>query len=317
MLDTGKAPHGIGEMPDRQVVGFDNAPTLESMIIQNARATVGLVTKAIPTSTNISGNVQIGQNADTLSFASADVAYSLQAFFAGASNTLSLNPFTASTAGSTAWVAGAAQIETATAAGTITASGNASVTVTAAGMTGSPKLISVAVLNTDTASQWADKVRVALAADTAVSALFAVSGSGTSIILTRKGTLITSDGITTSIFPATDATLNIALANGTCTGITAAASSANTNAGTATSGVLIYDGDGRDFEGVTLASLTTINAELFKTIGSNFVVDGSGDDLFSIFANGSYLFAPGLNETTYTFTSSAAGALQITVVGQD
>ena len=287
------------------------------MNISNTRATVGLVTKATPTSTNISGNVQIGQNAETLSFASADVAYSLQAFFAGATQTLQLNPSTGSTAGSTTWVAGSAQIETATAAGTITGSGNASVTVTAAGMTGSPKTISVAVLLNDTASQWADKVRVALAADSAVSALFAVSGSGTSIILTRKATLITSDTITTSIFPATDATLNIALANGTCTGITTAASSANTNAGTATSGVLIYDGDGRDFEGVTLATLTTINAELFKTIDTSFVVDGTGDDLFSIFANGSYLFAPGLGETTYAFISGGNGALQITVVGQD
>lgn len=285
------------------------------MNITNTRATVGLQTKATPVSTNLIGSVQIGANPDTLNFLAADVAYSLQAFFAGASDVLSLNPSTGSTTGSTTWVAGAAQIETATAAGTVTTSGNASVTVTAAGMTGSPKTISVPVLLNDTASIWAGKVRAALASDTAVSALFDVSGTTTSIILTRKPTIITSAGVSTNIFPATDATLNIALANGTSAGITSAPNSANTNAGTATDGVLIYDGDGKDFEGVALAGITTINAELFKTVSSGFVVDGSGDDLFSIAADGSYLFAPGLAETTYTFTSTAAGALQITVVG--
>ena len=287
------------------------------MNITNTRATVGLQTKATPVSTNIVGTVQIGWNPETLTFTSADVAYSLQGFFAGASDVLSLNPSTGSTIGSTTWVAGAAQIETATAAGTVTGSGNASVTVTAAGMAGSPKTISVAVVSGDTASVWAGKVRAALAADTAVSALFSVSGTTTSIVLTRKPTIITSAGISTNIFPATDSTLNIALANGTSTGITTASTSTDTLAGTATDGVLIYDGDGKDFEGVTLASITTINAELFKTVSSGFVVDGTGDDLFSIAANGSYLFAPGLAETTYTFTSTAAGALQITVVGQD
>lgn len=286
------------------------------MKITNTRATVGLQTKATPESTNIIGSVQIGANSETINFPTADVAYSLQAFFAGSGDVLSLNRLTGSTAGSTAWVAGSAQVETATAAGTITTSGNASVTVTAAGMTPSPKTISVPVLLNDTASQWADKVRFALATDNAVSALFEVSGTGTSIVLTRKPTVVSSAGISTNIFPATDATLNIALANGTCTGITAAASSANTNAGVATDGVLIFDGDGKDFEGINLPSITNINAELYKTVSSAFIVDGNVDDLFTIGSNGSCLFVPGLAETTYTYTSSAAGALQITVVGK-
>jgi hypothetical protein len=287
------------------------------MNITSTRAIVGLQTKATPQSTNIIGSVQIGSAPETLNFENADVAYSLQAFFAGASDVLSLNPSTGSTTGSTTWVAGSAQVETAIASGTITGSGNASVTVTAAGMTGSPKTISVAVVSSDTASVWGGKVRTALAADTDVASMFDVSGTGSSIVLTKKPTVIVSAGVSTNIFPATDSTLNIALANGTCTGISAAPTSANTNAGTQTDGVLIYDGDGKDFEGVTLASITTINAELFKTVSSGFVVDGTGDDLFSIAANGSYLFAPGLAETTYTFTSTAAGAIQITVIGQD
>lgn len=128
-----------------------------------------------------------------------------------------------SSANTTAGVAPVAQVETATAAGSITGSGNATVVVTAAGMTGSPKTISVAVLNGDTAAQWADKVRTALAADSAVAALFTVGGSTTAITLTRNSPA----GV------GNDATLNISLDNGTCTGITTAATSANTTAGVA------------------------------------------------------------------------------------
>jgi hypothetical protein len=111
------------------------------------------------------------------------------------------------------------QVETATAAGTITGSGNATVIVTAAGMTGTPKTISVAVLENDTAADWAAKVRAALNADSAVTALFNVGGSSATISLTRKAPA------------ANDSSLNISLDNGTCTGITTAASSANSTAG--------------------------------------------------------------------------------------
>lgn len=112
-----------------------------------------------------------------------------------------------------------AQVETATAAGSITGSGDATVIVTAAGMSGTPKTISVAVLNGDAAADWAAKVRAALTADTAVAALFTVSGATDKIILTRKTPA------------ANDTSLNISLDNGTCTGITTAGTSANTTAG--------------------------------------------------------------------------------------
>lgn len=116
---------------------------------------------------------------------------------------------------------GTPQVETATAAGTITASGNAQVVVTAAGVTGSPITLNVAVLENDTAAQWAEKVRTALAANAAITAKYAVGGSTTAITLTSLKA------------QANDATLNIALADGTSTGVTTAASSANTTAGVA------------------------------------------------------------------------------------
>jgi len=112
-----------------------------------------------------------------------------------------------------------AQVETATVVGTITGPGNATVVVTAAGMTGSPKTIDVAVLENDTASDVAGKIRTALEEDADVAAFFAVSGATDKVILTR-------------LTPAAnDATLNISVDNGTCTGLTTAATSANTTAG--------------------------------------------------------------------------------------
>jgi len=116
------------------------------------------------------------------------------------------------------------QVETATAVGTIGTAGNATVVVTALGMTGTPKTISVAVASADTPTLWAAKVRTALAADSSVNTFFTVSGAGAAIILTAINAA------------ANDLTMNVSLANGTCTGITAAPTSANTTAGVAPRG---------------------------------------------------------------------------------
>lgn len=113
------------------------------------------------------------------------------------------------------------QVETATVLGTITGSGNATVVVTAAGMVNSPKTISVAVLNLDTASQVATKIRTALGADSDVSNFFTIGGTGAEITLTTK------------VAVANDSTINLSTANGTCTGMTAAPTSANTTASVA------------------------------------------------------------------------------------
>ena len=284
------------------------------MNLSNIKATTGLNCKAIPASTNVVGTVQIGANPEVTTL-TATVAYSLQAFFSASGNVLSLNRLTGSTTGSTAYVAGNAQVETATAAGTVSAAGNATITVTSAGMAGSPKAISVAVANGDAQNTWAAKVRTALAADTAVGGRFTISGATTAIVLTRKPTYVVSGDITHHVHPATDATLNVAIATGTATGITAAATSADTTAGVATTGVLIYDGDAKDFEGTTIPTMTSIAGELYKTNGSAFVVDGNVDDLFTIGTNGNTMFVPGLAETTYTYVPTGPSAIQITVFG--
>jgi hypothetical protein len=98
-----------------------------------------------------------------------------------------------------------------TAVGTITATGNASVTVTSSLVTGSPLTVSVPVTNGDTPAFWAPKVVLALAGTSAISDHFTVALDG-------------SDQIRLTAIEAAsnDATLNLALANGTCTGITPA-----------------------------------------------------------------------------------------------
>ena len=124
-------------------------------------------------------------------------------------------------AGAPEEVNGTKQVETAEVVGAVTTAGNATFTVTAAGMTGSPKAISVAVALNDSAAVVAQKAREALAADSAVTAKFSVGGYGAIVELTA---------LTAA---ANDSTLNIAIANGTCAGLTAAPVSANTTPGVA------------------------------------------------------------------------------------
>lgn len=111
------------------------------------------------------------------------------------------------------------QIETLTVAGTVSGNGNATVTITCTRLSTNPTAVSVAVLNGDDAAAVAEKVRDTLAYNATINALFAVSGTGADVILTKH------------IAEANDTSLNIAIANDTCTGLTAVPASANTQAG--------------------------------------------------------------------------------------
>lgn len=119
-------------------------------------------------------------------------------------------------------VDGTRQVETATVVGTITAAGNATVVFTSAAVTGSPVTKSVAVLLGDTAAQIATKIAASLTGTAAIAAAFDITSSGATVIATRK------------VAAANDATLNVSVDNGTCAGLTTAATSANTTAGAAT-----------------------------------------------------------------------------------
>jgi hypothetical protein len=110
-------------------------------------------------------------------------------------------------------------------AGTVTGSGNATLTLTFTGV-GSPLTISVAVLNGDTPTVWAAKARAAIASNSVANALFQVTGTAALITLTRR----TDEN---GLAQANDGTLNLAIATGTATGISAAGSSTATASGVA------------------------------------------------------------------------------------
>ncbi|MEX1116648.1 MAG: family 16 glycosylhydrolase [Akkermansiaceae bacterium] len=142
-------------------------------------------------------------------------------------------------------VLGTAQVETATATGTPIVDGDVTVTVTSADL-GAPVILDVPILNGESPDAWAFKVRAALAADAAISALFSVGGINNAITLTRLS------GV------ANDTTLNIALENGlTSPGITAALTSANTIGGVAPGTDLLAVAGQLDVSGATLNLLVT------------------------------------------------------------
>lgn len=152
-------------------------------------------------------------------------------------------------------ISGVQQVETATVIGTITSSGNATVIVTAASMIGTPRTVQVAVINGDSASTVAGKIRTALAADATVAAFFTVSGSSADVILTDK------------YGRANDGTMNINIANGTCTGLTTV-NSANTVAGSNTTQVKLDAATGKITAGAGNAIL--------DASGVSLVVDATG-----------------------------------------
>jgi hypothetical protein len=142
---------------------------------------------------------------------------------------------------------GIAQVETATIVGTITGSGDATFTITSALVTGSPLAVAVAVLNGDTPTVVAAKAAVVLNANAAVSTHYTATSNVADLILTAKKSA------------ANDATLNIAFTNGTCTGLTPNATSANTTAG--------VKGDYRGADYGTVVADTT-NSNLYFNTGT-------------------------------------------------
>lgn len=178
------------------------------------------------------------------------------------------------------------QQETATVAGTIGGSGagNATVVVTSALLPGGSKTFSVAVANNDTAAQVAGKIRTALAADALIDEYFVVSGSSTAVILTVRTAA------------AYDTTLNISVDNGTCSGLTTAATSANTTPGNAV-GATLGTVDSISGDNVTLTGNASINAAAGAIVtgsdGSETAVgisnadsDGDGDTNISLCIGG-------------------------------
>lgn len=248
------------------------------MTLSGTEVRFGLLATADPTAVNISGSQSIGTSARALVYTDVpDVAYSL-GMLIQAGVTLTLNPSTGVVTGT---VAGTNQVETATivAASGATTAGNLNVTVTSTLVTGSPLLVPVALLLTDnTASLVATKVRAALNATAAITAHYTVGGT------------IAAYSLTAIEKAANDTTLNLAHANGTCVGITAAPTSTNTTAGVGTSRAFKFTGvtwDATDYEGQALPTMTKLHSMLIRsasTSGSVLIDDGTNaNDLLAPF----------------------------------
>jgi hypothetical protein len=158
--------------------------------------------------------------------------------------------------------AGVQQVETAVVvldAALVGTSGDATVTTTCTGMTGSPIATTVAVLNTDSADGVATKIRTELNLNANITALFTIGGSGPYVTLTKK------------IPAANIADLNIAVADDTSAGITDDATSDNTQAGVALDTIAYVQSMGGpglalDTEDVTTHDQTTAFEEVVSTV---------------------------------------------------
>lgn len=145
---------------------------------------------------------------------------------------------------------GVFQVTTASIVGTITLAGNATVTVTAAGMAGSPiGPVNVAVALNDTNEQVAVKIAAVMNAHAVIGAFFTVTVSTADVIFTRTRSA------------ANDATMNVAYTNGTCTGLTPDATSTATTAGVV--------GDYRGCESGQFC-LDTTNSAIYQNTGNAY-----------------------------------------------
>lgn len=150
------------------------------------------------------------------------------------------------------------QVETATVVANITLAGTATAIITGAYISGSPVTVTFNVLLADDSNAVALAARTAIALNSAVSDQYQVSGATDKIILTDRQAR------------ANDSTLNIATANGGCTGITAAPASANTTAGT----------------GVTNAYATLAEFKVYASVrGGTTPTDANDDNAIEIILN--------------------------------
>jgi hypothetical protein len=193
---------------------------------------------------------------------------------------------------------GLRQAETATVVATITQAGNATFTVTAANSVNlaAGKAISVAVALDDTAILVAGKARTTLAADADVGAFFYVSGTGATVVLTAKTAA------------ANDITMNCAMIDGTCIGVTTAANSANTVAGDVTTHC-IYDTQSNTNQTGTTTSGNKIISGLTTTTGlkEGMAIGGNGVGAASVIAS-----IDSATQVTGTVNSTASNTVNIT-----
>jgi hypothetical protein len=202
-------------------------------------------------------------------------------------------------------------VETATVVGAVTGAGLADVVITSADVTGSPVTVKVYLDELDSDAVVAGKIRAELGTHSEITDIFTIGGAGADVTLTKKTKA------------ANDATLNIAIDNDTCTGLTAAPASANTTAGVAPDNAasvagkartaLGLDADVSDFftiGGTGANILLTAKAEAANDATMNIAIDNDTCDGLTpvaTSANGAAGVAPDDDEAVATKIRAALG----------
>lgn len=185
------------------------------MNLTGTTARVELTATADLTSVNTTGSATIGTPNKSIPYNDdPTVAYSLR-FQMAAGVPLVFNSYNGVIAGTEP---GVAQVETLTATGTVSVSGNAKITITGANLEGSPIDVIFPVTSGDVNAAWAAKARAAISAVPQLVGKYYTGGSGQFVVLTQ----VTNDG--------NDPTLLMTVTNVTSAGITPT-SSANTAVG--------------------------------------------------------------------------------------
>ena len=284
------------------------------MAISAAQTITGSNCQGQATSALVSGINQIGASQTAVQFPTADIGYAIGIEFVASGGTATIDLQSGVATGSAAYVAGTAQVETATvvAASGATSNGNCSLTFTSAAVTGSPLTVVVALTTaSNTSTLVAAALAAGLAANTAIAAVWTVTSSAADIIMTRK-----SDA--NGYKYANEANTNLAIPAGL--GITAAPTSTTLPSGVVSSGVNVTDGDGKDFEGVTLVSMARMyGLEINVTSGAATAANSTASEAYKLPAK--FWNSNGITGTTITgdlvLTSTAAATnLTVTVIGK-
>jgi hypothetical protein len=269
--------------------------------ISSPQAVYGLKAIGTPTKTQVANDAAIGVSNQTVNLTGATKAYCVSATLATAADTLTIDTSTGiATIGTTP----VSQVETATvvAASGATSSGNLAVTVTGARIAGSPLAFSVALVTgvDATATLIAAKIRTAFNANTALTSVYTVGGSGANVTLTEK------------IANNNDATLNIAIAAGL--GVSAIVSSTNTTTGIGGVKLTNNTGDGKDFEGVSLGSMVGPIAILVRSISGSFDFEWAGDSYAGNLpiATAFSMYVGGGSGTSFLITATTVCEVEVT-----
>jgi hypothetical protein len=304
-----------------EILRFDNHP-LDMATISNVRANFGLIATGTPSYPTATGAVSLGTPNTTARLTECDVFNVVEALVF---DQLNYNPATGATTGSTAWVAGSPQVESATLSLGTGTSGNLNVVVTSSGMTGSPLTVPVAIDHTvqTTAALVAQKIVDTLNANTVVAARFTATRSTATVVLTRKpsGTYtVGSNTVNTYIAGnADDFVIPSAL------GITGAASTTGSgaNAGVATAGCYIV-GAGEDFEGnaATISNILAILIEnsplsqAYMEISQNTFMSDLRLDPGDVFNRFRRVYGTSLANDVITIIAAETSLVRIIVAGE-